>query len=138
MAWIRRCQIRRSLACSRTRPAVHRQISELATHYGKLEILWLDGGGNEWLGFGGVKFDGRWHARAQDQPYTGKYWNLQLTTASWKSCGSMVVVTNGLDSEVSNSTVVGMLAHKTSRTQANTGTCNSLRQAGNPVARWWW
>ena len=27
-------------------------------------LLWFDGGGNEWLGFGGVKFDGRWHARA--------------------------------------------------------------------------
>jgi len=58
---------------SALREQYRRQISELATHYGKLEILWLDGGGNEWLGFGGVKFDGRWHARAQDQPYTGKF-----------------------------------------------------------------
>lgn len=55
------------------REQYRRQISELATHYGKLDILWFDGGGNEWLGFGGVKFDGRWHARAQDQPYTGKF-----------------------------------------------------------------
>jgi alpha-L-fucosidase len=58
------------------REQYRRQISELATHYGKLDILWFDGGGNEWLGFGGVHFDGRWHGRAPDQPYTGKFdWN---------------------------------------------------------------
>lgn len=50
-----------------------RQISELATHYGKLDILWFDGGGNEWLGFGGVQFNGHWYARHADQPYTGKF-----------------------------------------------------------------
>lgn len=55
------------------REQYRRQISELATHYGKLDILWFDGGGNEWLGFGGVHFNGRWQARAPDQPYTGKF-----------------------------------------------------------------
>jgi alpha-L-fucosidase len=55
------------------REQYRRQISELVTHYGKLDILWFDGGGNEWLGFGGVKFDGHWHARAPDQAYTGKF-----------------------------------------------------------------
>jgi len=50
-----------------------RQIWELATHYGKLDILWFDGGGNEWLGFGGVHFNGRWEARPPDKPYTGKF-----------------------------------------------------------------
>lgn len=55
------------------REQYRRQISELATHYGKLDILWFDGGGNEWLGFGGVHFNGRWQARTTDQPYTGKF-----------------------------------------------------------------
>jgi alpha-L-fucosidase len=55
------------------REQYRRQISELATHYGKLDILWFDGGGNEWLGFGGVQFNGRWYARPPDQPYTGKF-----------------------------------------------------------------
>ncbi|MBV9181469.1 MAG: alpha-L-fucosidase [Acidobacteria bacterium] len=50
-----------------------RQISELSTHYGKLDILWFDGGGNEWLGFGGVNFNGHWQARPLGQPYTGKF-----------------------------------------------------------------
>jgi alpha-L-fucosidase len=55
------------------REQYQRQIAELATHYGKLDILWFDGGGNEWLGFGGVQFKGGWHGRAPDQPYTGKF-----------------------------------------------------------------
>ena len=55
------------------REQYHRQISELATHYGKLDILWFDGGGNEWLGFGGVEFKGKWQARPPDQPYKGKF-----------------------------------------------------------------
>jgi alpha-L-fucosidase len=50
-----------------------RQVSELATHYGKLDILWFDGGGNEWLGFGGVQFAGKWQARGPDQKYAGKF-----------------------------------------------------------------
>src|SRR5208337_1076814 len=33
----------------------------------------FDGGGNEWLGFGGVHFNGRWQGRPPDQPYTGKF-----------------------------------------------------------------
>ncbi|HUA15639.1 MAG TPA: alpha-L-fucosidase [Verrucomicrobiae bacterium] len=55
------------------REQYRRQISELATHYGKLDILWFDGGGNEWLGFGGVEFKGGWHGRPADQPYAGRF-----------------------------------------------------------------
>ena len=51
-----------------------RQIDELASHYGKLDILWFDGGGNEWLGFGGVEFTGSgWQARPKDKPYSGSF-----------------------------------------------------------------
>jgi alpha-L-fucosidase len=55
------------------REQYRRQIAELSTHYGKLDILWFDGGGNEWLGFGGVHFNGHWQGRPPDQPYTGKF-----------------------------------------------------------------
>jgi alpha-L-fucosidase len=51
-----------------------RQIDELATQYGKLDILWFDGGGNEWLGFGGLEFTGSgWQARPKNKPYTGSF-----------------------------------------------------------------
>jgi alpha-L-fucosidase len=58
------------------REQYHRQLNELGSHYGKLDILWFDGGGANWLGFGGVQFKGGWHARAKGENYTG--------TFSWK------------------------------------------------------
>jgi len=51
-----------------------RQIDELASHYGKLDILWFDGGGNEWLGFGGLQFTGSgWQQRPKSQSYSGSF-----------------------------------------------------------------
>ena len=56
------------------REQYQRQIDELASHYGKLDILWFDGGGNEWLGFGGAEFTGSgWQARPKDKPYSGSF-----------------------------------------------------------------
>lgn len=51
-----------------------RQIDELASHYGKLDVLWFDGGGNEWLGFGGLEFTGGgWQQRPRNKPYSGSF-----------------------------------------------------------------
>lgn len=51
-----------------------RQITELASHYGKLDILWFDGGGNEWLGFGGIEQGGGgWQRRPKEKPYSGAF-----------------------------------------------------------------
>jgi alpha-L-fucosidase len=60
-----------------------RQIDELASHYGKLDILWFDGGGDEWLGFGGVHFTGAgWAARPRNDPYSGSFdWQDVKTVA---------------------------------------------------------
>ena len=55
------------------REQYHRQLNELATHYGKLDILWFDGGGEDWLGFGGVNFKGHWQARPVGTHYTGSF-----------------------------------------------------------------
>jgi alpha-L-fucosidase len=51
------------------------QVSELLTHYGKVDILWYDGGEDFWLGFGGLLWDGSkgWYQRGIDKPYTGKF-----------------------------------------------------------------
>ena len=58
-----------------------RQIDELARNYGKLDILWFDGGGNEWLGFGGLEFTGSgWRQRPKDKPYAGTFdWQDEKT-----------------------------------------------------------
>ncbi len=55
------------------RAQYHRQLDELASHYGKLDILWFDGGGDGWLGFGGVTFTNGWHARPLNERYHGAF-----------------------------------------------------------------
>jgi alpha-L-fucosidase len=48
------------------------QVRELLTNYGKIDILWFDGGGDDWLGFGGLEFGGAkgpgWHSRDAKWP----------------------------------------------------------------------
>jgi alpha-L-fucosidase len=58
------------------RDQYHRQLNELASNYGQIDLLWFDGGGVDWLGFNGVTFKGGWHARPAGTHYTG--------TFSWK------------------------------------------------------
>lgn len=55
------------------REQYHRQLNELASNYGKLDILWFDGGGEDWLGFGGVNFKGHWQGRPRDEHYAGRF-----------------------------------------------------------------
>lgn len=65
------------------RDQYQRQIDELGSHYGKLDLLWFDGGGNEWLGFEGVEHTaGGWKGRPKDKPYSGKFdWQDVKTVA---------------------------------------------------------
>ncbi|MGB8259985.1 MAG: alpha-L-fucosidase [Terracidiphilus sp.] len=76
------------------RAQYHRQIDELATHYGKLDILWFDGGGNEWLGFGGLEFAGNgWQQRPREKPYAGSFdWQDAKTIAHLRQLQPGIVV----------------------------------------------
>jgi alpha-L-fucosidase len=51
------------------------QVRELLSNYGKIDILWYDGGEDNWLGFAGLMWDGGkgWYTRGFDKPYTGKF-----------------------------------------------------------------
>ena len=71
-----------------------RQIGELASHYGKLDILWFDGGGNEWLGFGGLEWGGGgWKTRPKDKPYTGSFdWQDVKTVGHLRQLQPEIVV----------------------------------------------
>ena len=56
------------------RDQYHREIAQLASGYGKLDLLWFDGGGEQWLGFGGIEFDGaNWKSRERSKPYSGAF-----------------------------------------------------------------
>lgn len=81
------------------RQQYQRQIDELATHYGKLDILWFDGGGDGWLGFGGVHFTGSgWQARPKDQPYTGAFdWEDTKTVAHLRQLQPGIILNNRTD-----------------------------------------
>jgi len=49
------------------------QVEELMKNYGKIDVLWYDGGGDDWLGLGGLQWSGKegWNKRPKDQKYKG-------------------------------------------------------------------
>lgn len=51
------------------------QVRELLSNYGKIDVLWYDGGEDNWLGFGGLKWDGGkgWYTRGFEKTYKGKF-----------------------------------------------------------------
>ena len=59
------------------REKYHTQVRELVSNYGTIDILWYDGGGENWLGFGGLEWKrNSWKLREKGRPYRGGF--------SWK------------------------------------------------------
>jgi alpha-L-fucosidase len=55
------------------RQQTYDQVRELLTHYGKIDILWFDAGGDDWLAHGGLEWkQGGWHSRDPEKHYSGK------------------------------------------------------------------
>jgi len=80
------------------RAQYQRQIHELASNYGKIDILWFDGGGNEWLGFGGIEFHGKWMGRPADQPYHDKFdWRDDETVGDLRKLQPGIIVDDRTD-----------------------------------------
>jgi len=80
------------------RAQYHRQIDELADHYGKLDILWFDGGGVDWLGFNGVNFKGGWSARPKGQHYVGSFsWQDDQTIDHLRKLQPSIIINDRTD-----------------------------------------
>lgn len=81
------------------RAQYQRQIDELASHYGKLDILWFDGGGNEWLGFGGLEWgEHGWYGRAKNEPYKGAFdWHDAETVSHLRKLQPDIVINDRTD-----------------------------------------
>jgi alpha-L-fucosidase len=80
------------------REQYHRQLNELASHYGKIDILWFDGGGVDWLGFGGVGFKGGWNARPRGQHYSGSFsWQDDQAVADLRKLQPSIIINGRTD-----------------------------------------
>lgn len=81
------------------RAQYHRQLNELASHYGKLDVIWFDGGGNDWLGFSGVYFTGSgWSARPKDQRYAGSFsWQDDAAVKNLRQLQPSIIVNDRTD-----------------------------------------
>lgn len=56
------------------RDQCHSQVRELLTGYGPIDLLWWDGGSDDWLGFGGLEWGkGGWRNRDSSWPQTKRY-----------------------------------------------------------------
>lgn len=55
------------------RTQYHRQVEELLSNYGKIDVLWFDGGEADWLSFGGDWHGAKWEKRPKDKHYAGAF-----------------------------------------------------------------
>jgi len=81
------------------RDQYHRQLRELLTNYGKIDVLFFDGGENNWLGFGGHWVSGaRWEKRPQGQSYKGRFsWQTDKAYAMLRELQPGVVINGRAD-----------------------------------------
>ncbi len=55
------------------REQYHRQMEKLLTNYGKIDVLWFDGGETDWLSFGGDWKIAQWAKRPEGEHYKGGF-----------------------------------------------------------------
>jgi alpha-L-fucosidase len=55
------------------REQYHRQVKELLSNYGQIDILWFDGGEADWLNFGADWVGAQWKKRPKGQHYKGRF-----------------------------------------------------------------
>ena len=76
------------------------QVRELLSNYGKIDILWFDGGDDDWLAFGGIEWDaGVWHSRdtrwPQEKRYSGKpLWEGHKLVAMMRELQPDILINN--------------------------------------------
>jgi alpha-L-fucosidase len=55
------------------REQYHRQVKELLSNYGQIDVLWFDGGEADWLNFGADWAGAQWKKRPKGQHYKGRF-----------------------------------------------------------------
>lgn len=80
------------------RAQYHRQIDELLSNYGPLDILWFDGGETDWLAFGGDWQGPAWRKRPAGRHYHGRFdWQHDRVYARLRRLQPSLVINNRAD-----------------------------------------
>ncbi|MEY4918269.1 MAG: hypothetical protein RL616_2182, partial [Verrucomicrobiota bacterium] len=80
------------------REQYHRQMRELLSNYGKLDVLWFDGGETDWLSFSGDWKGAEWKKRPKEQPYKGGFsWQHEQVHKLLRECQPDVVINGRAD-----------------------------------------
>ncbi len=81
------------------RDQYHRQMRELLSNYGKIDILFFDGGEQNWLGFGGQWGpSAQWQKRPAGQSYQGRFnWQSDQIYAMLRQLQPGVVINGRAD-----------------------------------------
>ena len=81
------------------RAQYHRQVEELMSNYGRIDVLWFDGGETDWLGFDGDWGPGaKWQKRAAGQHYRGRFsWEHDRVYAMLRRLQPQIIINNRAD-----------------------------------------
>lgn len=81
------------------RTQYHREVDDLARNYGPIDLIWFDGGGKNWLGFGGVEFSqGVWRRRPPGKPYSGRFdWQDDDVVSRLRAAQPAVIINDRTD-----------------------------------------
>jgi alpha-L-fucosidase len=80
------------------RAQYHRQVGELLSHYGRIDVLWFDGGETDWLNFGADWKGAEWKKRLRDQHYQGGFsWQHDRVYAELRRLQPDVVINGRAD-----------------------------------------
>jgi alpha-L-fucosidase len=73
-------------------------VEKLLSNYGKIDVLWFDGGETDWLSFGGDWSAAQWQKRPADKHYAGGFsWQHDKVEATMRRLQPNVVVNGRAD-----------------------------------------
>jgi len=80
------------------RAQYHRQVEELLSNYGKIDVLWFDGGETDWLSFGGDWSAAQWQKRPAGKHYAGGFdWQHAKVEAMMRRLQPNIIVNGRAD-----------------------------------------
>ena len=80
------------------REQYHRQVEELLSNYGQIDVLWFDGGETDWLDFDGDWSGAKWQKRPANQHYKGGFsWLHDQVYATIRRLQPQVIINGRAD-----------------------------------------